>query len=188
MTKKHLKQNNNLIKYLLLFGLLIAAGVISFFVARTFFTKKDTGEPDNGNKSGIVEGGKGGVEKPKNESEQNTTEENLENKEIVQYDGEDPNESESLTGVITYSSINDGVFTLRVNIDQYLTEGVCNIYLTQNETTLYSSSVAIIDAASTSTCEGFDIDITDGMSGDIQILIDIISGDRVGQITGGVSL
>ena len=188
MTKKHLKQNNNLIKYLLLFGLLIAAGVISFFVARTFFTKKDMGEPDNGNKSGVVEGGKGGVEKPKYESEPNTTEENLENKEIVQYDGEDPNASESLTGVITYSSINDGVFTLRVNIDQYLTEGVCNIYLTQNETTLYSSSAAIIDAASTSTCEGFDIDITDEMSGDIQILIDIISGDRVGQITGGVSL
>lgn len=188
MTKKHQKQKKNLIKYALLFVLLIAAGVISFFVAKSFFNKENTNKPDDGGKSQVVDGGKGGIEKVTPDQGQVTTEEGLEDKNIVQYDGDDPNASESLTGVITYSSINDGVLSIRVNIDQYLTEGTCNIYLTQNESTLYSDSVAIIDAASTSTCEGFDISLTEEMTGSIQILIDIFSGEKVGQIAGGVDL
>lgn len=188
MTKKHQKQKKNLITFALLLGLLVAAGVISFFVAKTFFVKKDTDGTDKDNSSKVVEGGKGGVEKTEPESEQGTTEESPEDKTIIQYEGEDPNASESLTGVITYSSINDGVLSIRVNIDQYLTEGICNIYITRDDATLYSSSAAIVDAASTSTCEGFDIGLTEEMSGSMQILIDIISGDRVGQIAGGIDL
>ena len=108
--------------------------------------------------------------------------------EIPQYDGEDPNDLPALTGVITYSGINGNQAMIRVNIDQYLTTGTCNLVLSQNGTAIYGDSAPIIDAASTSTCEGFNIAITNLPTGHYDITINLSSDDKTGVISGGIDL
>ena len=107
---------------------------------------------------------------------------------IVQYEGENPNKSDSLTGVITYAGIVGQKLTIRLNIDQYLGAGNCNLSLMKDGTEYYSASANIIADASTSTCQGFDVETTNLPSGNYLITINLQSGDKTGTITGGVSL
>lgn len=107
---------------------------------------------------------------------------------IPQYDGEDPNESTALTGVITYAGANGNQFMIRVNIDQYLSSGTCNLILSQNGAAVYGDSAAIIDAASTSTCEGFNIATAELSSGHYDITINLTADGKTGTITGEADL
>ena len=105
-----------------------------------------------------------------------------------QYEGSNPNINDNITGVITHMSVSNNILIVRVSIDQYLNGGECNIILEQGGTAVFGSVARVVDSASTSTCEGFDISLTEEMTGSIQILIDIFSGEKVGQIAGGIDL
>ena len=74
---------------------------------------------------------------------------------------------------------------IRMSINQYLGSGVCSLTLGD-----YSSTVNISPSASTSTCEGFDIPLSDlgNLSGKVNFTINLQSGDKTGTITGEVSL
>lgn len=108
-------------------------------------------------------------------------------KHIPQYDGEDPNALESLTGSVTTSRISGQNYILRVNINQYLTSGTCHLEFTGSDAT-HTDDVAIIPSASSSTCEGFDIPLKALGSGTYIYNIYLTSGDRTGTITGEVTL
>lgn len=110
-----------------------------------------------------------------------------ENKEIPQYDGEDPNTSESLTGTVTTSRISGQNYIIRVNINQYLTSGSCRLEFTGNDVT-HTDEVSIIPSATSSTCEGFDIPMRAIGSGTYIYNIYITSGDKSGTISGEVTL
>ena len=105
----------------------------------------------------------------------------IEGKTPVKYEG-GPVSSDSITGVITYAGVNSANFIIRTSIDQYLADGTCELSLTGP--TSYSAATLVIPEASTSTCQGFDIPLSDLSSGEYNIQINITSGSLSGTLTG----
>ena len=163
--------------------LLIAAVVMCYFVWDAYFKDKGPKQPKPAEQSQTTE--EGPEEKPKEKEEE--TEEPEEKPKVPQYDGDDPNTANELTGAITYVGVTNGYLRIRINVDQYVTGG-CNIILTRGGTQIYSDYANLITSASTSTCEGFDIPTSDLGTGITGIRITISSGVKTGAITGEVTL
>lgn len=157
-----------------------------YFVWDGYFREKGGKEEDDDTTQTVEVGG----EEEKNESEKEV-EENIEeyiDKKPIQYDGGSPNEFEYLTGVVNYITANEDKLVIRTSIDQYLETGTCELVLVQNEETVYQETVDIINDATTSTCKGFDVPVNGFSSGEVQFIIYLNSGDRVGEISGGVEI
>ena len=122
-----------------------------------------------------------------NNSSANDTSVSPDGKTPEKYEGADPNSSESLTGYITTSRFSGDKLIIRVNIDQYLSNGTCTLTLSDGANQL-DKSAKLSPAASTSTCEGFDIPSSElsNFSRPIDITINLTSGDKRGSITGRV--
>jgi len=112
---------------------------------------------------------------------------NEEKKTAPTYEGEDPNKKEDLTGTITTSRVSGDNLIIRISIDQYLSSGVCKLSLKKSDKT-YEKSADISSDASTSTCEGFDIPISELENGSWTILVELDSGNKNGKIEGGVTI
>ena len=95
---------------------------------------------------------------------------------------------ETLSGVISYADVNGEELIIRVNIDQFLTEGNCNITISKNGATHYSSSAGIQESVSTSVCDGFKVPVASLPKGDLQIEVLLESGGKNGKITGRVRI
>ncbi len=156
--------------------LIAAAGVMCYFVWDAYFKPKPKPKEDDS----VVEI----ADNKKEEQTEVKSDGSTEKPKIEQYDGNDPNTSASLTGALTYVGVANGNLRLRVNIDQYLSSGSCNLVLLRNGSQIYSDSASIVDSASTSTCKGFDIATSALGSGNLQISISISSGGKTGTITG----
>ena len=170
---------------LIIFLLLILSGVTYLIVKMILDGQKPSSEETNELITAVVE-----EKKSDNTAEPIFVEEG-EGKKVVQFDGEDPNDLEELTGAITFASVDpDGKkLMVRVNIDQFLEEGLCTAYIyNSDDEALYSSEAGIVGSASTSTCEGFDVPVANLESGKMQIVINLSSGDKVGKIIGEVKI
>jgi len=122
---------------------------------------------------------------PKTESSETTT--SPDGKTPSQYDGDNPNLNNTLTGAISTARFSGENLIIRVNIDQFVT-GSCNLTLSDGARKL-EKTARLITSASTSTCEGFDVqgsEITD-FSRPINIIINLSSGDKTGTITGSIN-
>lgn len=177
------KRSKKWISWVIILLLLVAAGVISYLVWDNYFNdKKNESEttPESSQEKEKEE------EKPaeKKEEEQQP----VEKEKTVQYDGANPNTSSSITGAITYAAVSGNNLVIRVNIDQYLNGGKCTLGLRQGGGNVYSAEAAVIDSASTSTCEGFNVPVSGLPGGEYNIIIYINSGDKTGEISGGVTL
>ena len=106
----------------------------------------------------------------------------------IQNEGAHPNDSATLTGAITYLSKNQDKLTVRVNIDQYLSGGTCVLTLTTTNHSSLTYQAPIVSSASTATCQGFDIPLSDLTPATWQVSIELFSGDRTGLITGEVTI
>ena len=128
-------------------------------------------------------------EKSEEKADENKTEEGQQSEEKApQYDGESPNKSETLTGLITYADVVDNELVIRVNIDQFLQSGKCNLAINRNGVTYYSQSVDIQESVTTSTCDGYKIPVDQLSKGDFQVEIDLESDGKNGKITGRVRI
>ena len=113
----------------------------------------------------------------------------VEKEEVVQYEGENPNSATDLTGVVTYAGLVGDKLTIRVNINQYLSGGSCALRLLyEDDINVYSETVNIVNSASTSTCEGFDVPRTGLAGGKYSIIINLASDGKTGVINGEVNL
>ncbi len=185
---KHKTKNKQVTSTILFLILLVAAGVIAFFACKIFLKDIEKGDDKKGNTTIVEKPTRKPVPRDEEKLDVEAPQDEGPEEKAIQYEGEDPNLRSELTGVITYSSIEDGILSLRVNIDQYVSSGECKLELVQEGNVLYSSIVSLMDAASTSTCDGFDAEIADGMSGDIDIVITISGDGKVGVINGGLAL
>ncbi|MBR3248584.1 hypothetical protein IKF89_00960 [Candidatus Saccharibacteria bacterium] len=111
-----------------------------------------------------------------------------EKQKVVQYEGEDPNTLEELTGVVTYAGVNGENLMVRVSIDQYLTEGSCELTLTRGGATIYNSIADIVGDVATATCKGFDIPVAELGGGEVQININLKADGKSGEIRGEASI
>ncbi len=126
------------------------------------------------------------IEKPTTENQVDQNEED--EKTPIQNDGDDPNTKDFLTGVLTMAEVSGDVLRIRLNIDQYLASGNCELTLTSNQGVAFTDSASIVPVASTSTCEGFDIPTSSLATGNWAINIDLKAGDKTGTITGEVNI
>lgn len=109
-------------------------------------------------------------------------------KKAILYEGEDPNTRETLSGVVTYAGAMEGKLAIRVNIDQYLTDGECSLALKKGGNVVYVDTVRIIENVTTATCEGFDIATAGIGGGKFEIQIDLQAGEKKGTIKGEVDI
>lgn len=151
----------------------MAAAVVCYLVWNNYFRDKKEDKPTEEQSL---------VEEHEEKKAEEKKEETIEKKKVVQYEGEDPNTQEELTGVVTYAGVNGNNLMIRVNIDQYLESGSCELSLMQNGVA-YSDVANIVGSAATATCEGFNVPVS-GLGGDYEIVIKISSGDKTGTING----
>ena len=180
MAKKHKKQKK-WISWLIVLILFVVAAAVAYLVWDAYFKdKKDDGD----------KGQTGGQTEVVVEREEIVTPEDEEEKpKIVQYDGEDPNSLEELSGVVTYAGLSGGNVMIRVNIDQYLEHGECELVLKQGGVDIYSDAAGIVNSAATATCEGFDVPVNDlGAEGSVEIEVKLNADGKSGVIQGEVSL
>lgn len=169
------RKKKSWISWLIILILLIAAGVVCYFVWEGYFKEKepedveitDTVIDDNSNK--------GEEELPKKG-------------EIVNYEGENPNEQSGITGVVTYAGVSGNDLMIRVNIDQYLNGGECMLLLETAGNVVYSNVASVSDSAATATCEGFNVPTSLLETGQYNITIEVESGGKKGVISGEVSI
>lgn len=106
-----------------------------------------------------------------------------------QYDGDDPNKLDEITGYISYSAVNYDNYNIRLTINQYLTSGSCELALTSADGQVITKTAPVVASASTSTCQGFDIPLSElSSSNSWQISINISAEYKKGTITGDISL
>ena len=77
---------------------------------------------------------------------------------------------------------------IRVNIDQYVGSGSCELTLVRGGATIYNSIASIIGGASTATCEGFDVPVAGLGGGTVEININLSADGRSGTIRGEVGI
>lgn len=171
------KNSKKWIFWVLMVVLFVAAAVVCYLVWNNYFRDKEEDKPNEEQSL---------VEKYEEEKVEEKEEETVEKKKVVQYEGEDPNIQEELTGVVTYAGVNGDNLMIRVNIDQYLESGSCELSLMQNGVA-YSDVANIVGSAATATCEGFNVSVS-GLGGDYEIVIKISSGDKTGTINGKVEI
>jgi len=159
--------------------ILVTTGVI-------FVTTRGNGDESNPNESGQTDIDK--VVSEKNTEEVKLSSDGTEKKKVEQYEGENPNTQNDLSGVVTHAEVSNSNLVIRANIDQYLEEGKCELILKRNDVTIYSSIADIINSASTATCEGFDVPAEGLGGGKVDIIINLSAGERSGSIRGEVNL
>ena len=143
---------------------------------------------DEAEKNHKIESEKDKVESSEHKVEDSEDKVEILKEEVKQFDGENPNEKDEITGVVTYAGMNGDNLMIRVNIDQYLADGNCVLKLLKNNETVYEEIVGVIDAVATATCKGFNVAKSDFMNGKISIKILVTSGEKTGTIEGEVNL
>ena len=182
--KKKTKQNNKKWLYGLLFLILfVVAGVICFFVWDAYFKIKGDQSGDEG--IDVVE-----VEEKSVEQSEDTgnVKEDDDKHRVEQYDGENPNQLGELTGSVTYAVVTDGVLIIRINIDQYLGSGRCDMSLMRDGENVYNTSANITALVSTSTCDGFDVPVSALGEGDYDIVVNLEAEGKTGVIDGAFGI
>lgn len=177
------KRDFRWIKWLIFLILIIVAVVVVVLVKQNYFDKK----PENNNQASSNTGKQEDKKEEKNEGEdkENPGEEQ---QKAPQYDGESPNKSDNLTGLITYADVMNDKLIIRVNIDQFLSSGNCNLIMSRNGVTYYTKSVAIQESVTTSTCDGYEIPVSELSNGDFTVEIGLESEGKSGKITGRVKI
>lgn len=172
--------------------LLVVAAVVVYFVWDGYFKDKDGGKKESSQEVEKVEeqkeGEDGGVDARIEEGYGQLEDEVKDGKEIVQYDGENPNKAESISGVVTYVGVSGERLMIRVNIDQFLDDGECILNLVRNGSTIYNDTARVVGNVTTATCEGFDVPVDGIGRGATDIMITINSGEKTGIIVGKVEL
>ena len=190
--RKQKRQNSKRWLYWLFMVILfVGAAAVCYYVWDVYFKTKDGGDR-SGTEQSAVEERPGHINKGEDgdidESEDKSGGDETVEKKVVQYEGEDPNMMEELTGAVTYAGVNGDMLTVRVNIDQYLSEGSCRLELSQGGVVAYEDMVGIAAMVTTATCDGFSVPVGELGSGDYDILVELKSGDKNGKIKGEVSL
>ena len=185
------KRSKKWIYWVVVLVLVVVAGVVAYLVWNNYFANKsdNTTEPETTSKEETPEK-TSDTKKPDtdNTDTEDYTEPEQEKEKVLTYEGGDPNKAEELTGALTFASVEGDYLLLRVNIDQYLNSGTCQLSLSQNGGIVYSESANITSAASTATCEGFNVPLSALGTGDFEVVVHLDSAGKSGFIRGGVTI
>ena len=176
------KRNFRWVRWLIFLVLIVVAVVVVILVKNNFDKGVDNNTQQNENVDKPEENKPEGKSDSKNEGEPKQEE------KAPQYEGDNPNKSETLTGLITYADVVNDELVIRVNIDQFLQSGNCNLTISRNGETYYNQSVGIQESVTTSTCDGYKIPVSGLPKGDFSVEINLDSDGKSGKITGRVRI
>lgn len=188
MATRRRRRSKKWISWIVILVLLIAAVVVCYLVWDNYFRNK---EVDSGDVESVEIEEQDAVEDTVDdqvENEAGLSSSAVEKKKVEQYDGADPNEANDLSGVITYAGANGGKLMIRLNIDQYLTDGKCELTLTRGGATIYNSIASVVGNVTSATCDGFDIPVSELGGGNVTINVNISADGRKGVIRGEASI
>ena len=166
--------------------IVLAGGIFTYFTtlssdnhyqstsSKTESKESDSTEPTDSDSSSNTSNSTN----PEREKEKNIT---------PAYEGDDANNNASLTGVITHKSVVDDNLIIRTTMDQTLSSGSCTLTMTNRQKTVTKSS-DVAQNPSSSTCEGFDIPMSELGSGNWNIEIVVTSGEKTGILKDSVVL
>ena len=180
------KRNFRWVKWLIFLVLIAGAITVAILVKNNFDNNKTDNNKQSTDTSKTEE--KKSEEKSENNSDEKNEKSQKSEEKVPQYDGESPNKSETLTGLITYADVVNDELVIRVNIDQFLQSGNCNLMMSRNGVTHYSQSVGIQESVTTSTCDGYKIPVSELPKGDFVVEINLDSEGKSGKITGRVRI
>ncbi len=112
-------------------------------------------------------------------------------------DGESGGEPDdnTITGQIDYRSLVRDTLQIRTTINESLSDGTCSLTLTGPNGQEYKTTNRIMsNSSSTSTCNGFDIDMNqiekddELRAGKWTIVIDLSSGGKTGQVISDITM
>ena len=104
------------------------------------------------------------------------------------YEGDDPNNSATLTGIINYIGAANDTFMVRVAIDQTISSGTCNFILTSPSSQVYNFASETEPGPTSTYCE-LNIPLPNPEKGSWEVKVDISTTDgKKGTITGEASL
>lgn len=138
------------------------------------YQSKDTKSAEDDNASNTVKPVAGSTSENGHEAEKDIR---------PNYEGDDINSSDSLTGVINYSGVAGDKLIIRTTINQTITSGSCHLTLTKDGKSVSRHS-GLIQNPSSSSCEGFDIPVSELSTGDWNVSIKVTDDNRSGQING----
>lgn len=110
---------------------------------------------------------------------------------VPQYEGEDPNKLDELTGSIAYSDVDQssGLLIITASIDQYLqSTGECKLRLLSEGKELYGATLPATADVTTSVCGPFEAPLSELKSGTIKIEITVSADDKTGLITDEIEI
>lgn len=125
-----------------------------------------------------------------NQTDAPTPESTAEPEKTTQYEGEDPNTLERLTGSLTRKGVDGGILTIVAVVDQYLqSPGYCTIMLKNaSGQTVYTASRDAMPDVTASICDAFEIPVSGFASGTYKIEITLSGDGKQGIITDEVAL
>lgn len=146
---------------------------------------KENQETNNSSSSTEQKSESSDVKKEESKEEGKSTEPTPEaEKNNTQYEGENPNNSESLTGIINYIGISDDTLSVRVSIEQSVA-GTCVFTITTPSGKTINGSSAISVGPTSSFCS-FSTPAQE--SGSWKVSVGATSSDKHGTITGEANL
>lgn len=157
--------------------LIVAIAIVAFFLLRSTKTEETTPNPTPNTSN------------PSTDSNNSTVVENPPDK-AIQFEGEDPNKLEELTGSITRRSISSGELTVVASIDQFLSsDSSCRLVLkdSSGQEVRSTDSLSVAAEATSSVCGPFTVPVNQ-LSGTYTIDIVITSPDKSGHITAEINL
>ena len=188
-----IKKNKHKLIWIIVIILLLASACLVIAWQRKFFPFGETSVQPANQQNDEQSEAEREAETPltKNPSQNSNEESGRETEKDLptQYEGDNPNSSNSLTGAITYKSTSNEQLVLRTVINQSLSSGTCNLKLTHVESgRVITEQANITPNPSSSTCEGFDIPLSGLASGAWQIEIQISSNEKTGVLTDSIEL
>ena len=186
MTKKQRKQNKSKkwLFWVLIVILLVAVGAGTYLVWNLYSKNQETTEKmeaaeektetneEEGENSEVIDEAEGAVPE----------------KKVRLYEGEDPNKTAELTGVITGTNIVNENLMIWTNIDQFLSSGRCELVVSQDGRKVYGKTTNIVADVATSYCEDLSVPVAEIGSGTYQILVNLSSGEKTGVINGEATI
>jgi hypothetical protein len=103
------------------------------------------------------------------------------------YEGDNPDNSSSLTASFNYKNIANGTLALRITIEQQITSGSCTLVLSKDGQTV-TKQAEIIANPSSATGKGFDIPVAELSTGTWNITLTVNGGGKTGTVSDKISV
>lgn len=186
------EKNHHFFLFFIIFLIICAAVVCALIFLDPFGNKKSSEQQAVSNSETQSNDKSSSSDSASSDKKEETTSteptEHESEKENTQYEGNNPNTLETITGIVSFAGISEGNFVVTVAIDQALgSSGTCAFTITNGSDTTISASAATSAGPSASFCT-YSIPASSVGSGKYSISVKVAASGKEGMITGEANI